>query len=98
VRPIRTFALPALLLTISVDTARANGGRHDGNGCHYETATGHYHGHRTVRPNRDANAPVKNSRENICPGQSSSNYSTQKCFSAYSTLQACESSGGRAAR
>jgi hypothetical protein len=97
-RRIRTFALPALLLTISVDTARAHGGRLDGNGCHDETATGHYHCHRTVRPNRNVNAPVKKSRENICHGLTSSNYSTLKYFIAYPTLQARESSGGRAAR
>ena len=77
--------------------ASAHPGGLDTNGCHYDTATGRYHCHRDPKPNRDKNAPAKKSRENVCHDKSSPNYSTLKYFVSYPSLQACLTSGGRAA-
>jgi hypothetical protein len=95
---LRSLQLLALLSALSMSTAHAHNGKLDGNGCHYETATGRYHCHRTVKPNKDVKAPVKKSRENVCHGESSSNYSTLKYFIGYPSMAACLTSGGRAAQ
>ena len=76
--------------------ASAHPGGLDGNGCHYDTATGRYHCHRDPKRNRDVNAVAKKSRENVCHDQSSPNYRTLKYFVSYPSLQACLTSGGRA--
>ena len=94
----RILAVLLLLQAFSMGAAFAHNGKLDGNGCHYETATGLYHCHRTVKPNKDVKAQVKKSRENVCHDKSSSNYSTLKYFVSYSTMAACVSSGGRAAQ
>jgi hypothetical protein len=51
-----------------------------------------------VKPNRNVNAAVKKSRENVCHDKSSSNYSTIKYFIAYKTMGECVSSGGKPAK
>jgi hypothetical protein len=48
-----------------------------------------------MKPNKDVNAPVKKSRENICLDQTSPNYKALKFFIAYPTMEACLT-GGRA--
>ena len=95
-RLIRGFALSAFLLASSTAPALAHPGKLDGNGCHYETATGEYHCHKEVKPNRNSGAAVKKSRENVCHDKSSPNYSTIKYFVTYKTMAECLSSGGKA--
>jgi len=97
-RRIPGFAFPALLLAFSAGPAGAHPGKLDANGCHYETATGEYHCHKEVKPNRNTSAAVKKSRENVCHDKTSSNYSTIKYFVAYKTMAECVSSGGKAPR
>ncbi|MEO8016327.1 MAG: hypothetical protein ABI769_00810, partial [Pseudomonadota bacterium] len=65
---------------------------------HYESATHRYHCHKPAKLNRNINAPVKKSRENLCHDQSSPNYTTLKYFVAYKTMPQCLTSGGRAAQ
>lgn len=93
---VRSLAALALLHLLATSPANAHPGKLDGNGCHYETASGEYHCHKTVKPNRNVTAPVKKSRENLCHDKSSSNYSTLKYFVTYRTMTECLSSGGRA--
>ncbi len=88
---IRALRFPLVLQWLGIDAAGAHPGSLDGNGCHYDTASGRYPCHRTVKPNRDVNAPVRQSRENVCQDRNSPNYSTL-------TMPACQSSGGRAPR
>ena len=88
----------ALPFALSGGIVEAHNGKLDANGCHYESATGEYHCHKEVKPNRNVNAPVKKSRENVCHDKSSSNYSTIKYFIAYKTLGECVSSGGKPAK
>ena len=95
-RRILTLTSFALSLALAAGTASAHNGKLDGNGCHYESATGEYHCHEEVKPNRNVNAAVKKSRENVCHDKSSPNYSTLKYFVPYPSLQACLTSGGRA--
>ncbi len=95
-RRIEGFASFALLLAFSAGPAEAHSGKLDGNGCHYEAASGDYHCHREVKPNRDVNAPVEKSRENVCHDKSSPNYSTIKYFISYKSVAECTTSGGRA--
>ena len=83
--------------------AAAHPGGVDANGCHYERSTGKnwqdtYHCHEHKPANRDTNAAVKKSRENVCHDKSSSNYSTIKYFVAYKTMAECQSSGGKSPR
>jgi len=80
---VQGFASSVLLLTLSIGTARAHSGGLDGNGCHYDTTSGRYHCHQEVKPNPDAKAPAKKSRENVCHDKSSPNYSTVKFFISY---------------
>jgi len=96
----RCLVLTALLLPLALaaQTADAHSGKLDGNGCHYDTSRGDYHCHKEVKPNRNVNAPVKKSRENICHDESSPNYSTIRYFIAYKTMAECQSSGGKAPR
>lgn len=96
--PLRILGFVALLSAPFVGTAQAHNGKLDGNGCHYETATGRYHCHRAVKPNKDVKAPVKKSRENVCHDAASSNYSTLRYFIGYPSMPACVTSGGRPAR
>jgi hypothetical protein len=93
---IRTLAVGLVLQTLMAGPAGAHPGGLDGNGCHYDSATGRYHCHKTVKPNPYVNAPVKKSRENVCHDQSSPNYSTLKYFVTYRTMAECLNSGGRA--
>jgi hypothetical protein len=93
----RSLAAAALLPLLAMSSANAHPGKLDGNGCHYETATGEYHCHKTVKPNRNVGAPVKKSRENLCHDKSSSNYSSLKYFVTYKSMAECLGSGGRAA-
>jgi hypothetical protein len=95
-RRIQTLTFFALLVVLTAGTADAHPGALDGNGCHYEKATGEYHCHKEVKPNSDVNAAVKKSRENVCHDKSSSNYKTVRYFIAYKTMAECVSSGGRA--
>ncbi len=62
---IPVWALAALWLGASAPAA-AHPGALDGNGCHYDTATGRYHCHRPGTKNPDVTAPAKKSRENVC--------------------------------
>jgi hypothetical protein len=97
-RRILTLTSFALSLALAAGTASAHNGKLDGNGCHYESATGEYHCHKEVKPNRNVNAAVKKSRENVCHDKSSSNYSTIKYFIAYKTMGECVTSGGKPAQ
>ena len=97
-RRIPSLAIFILPLTLAAGTAHAHNGKLDANGCHYESATGEYHCHKEVKPNRNVNAPVKKSRENICHDKSSSNYNTVKYFIAYKTMGECVTSGGKPAK
>jgi hypothetical protein len=96
---MKVMQIPALSLAalawFTAPPASAHPGALDGNGCHYDTATGRYHCHRAGRKNPDVNAPAKRSRENVCHDQSSPNYSTLKYFLSYPSLQACLTSGER---
>jgi hypothetical protein len=87
------------VLTLSVafaaGNARAHSGKLDGNGCHYEGASGEYHCHKDVKPNRNVKAAVKKSRENVCHDASSPNYGTIKYFVAFKSMAECKSSGGK---
>ena len=96
----RILVLTALSLPFALlcGPAMAHNGKLDANGCHYESATGEYHCHKEVKPNRNVNAAVKKSRENVCHDKSSSNYSTLKYFIAYKTMGECVSGGGKPAR
>ncbi len=93
---IQRLAFTALLLGFAAGPAVAHPGKLDANGCHYESASGEYHCHKEVKPNRNTSAAVKKSRENVCHDKSSPNYSTIKYFIAYKTMAECQSSGGRA--
>jgi hypothetical protein len=88
---IRALLFLLVLQWLGIDAASAHPGKLDGNGCHYDTASGRYHRHRTVKPNPDVKAPVKKSRENVCHDGNSPNYNTL-------TMPACQTSGGRAPR
>jgi hypothetical protein len=99
-RTTHTRRIPAacaltLLLALPAGSP-AHPGALDGNGCHYDTATGRYHCHRQPKKNPDVNAPAKKSRGNVCHDARSPNYSTLKYFVSYPSLQACLTSGGRA--
>ena len=94
----RILTLTAIVLAQSVGPAHAHNGKLDANGCHYESATGEYHCHKEVKPNRNVNAPVKKSRENVCHDKSSSNYKPIKYFIPYKTMGECVSSGGKPAK
>ena len=96
-RRILTLTALALPLAIAFGTADAHNGKLDANGCHYESATGEYHCHKDVKPNRKVDAVAKKSRENVCHDKSSSNYKTLKYFIAYKSMAECVASGGRAA-
>jgi hypothetical protein len=97
-RRIPILTLTAAALTLAAGPASAHNGKLDANGCHYESATGEYHCHKEVKPNRNVNAAAKKSRENVCHDKSSSNYSTIKYFVAYKTMGECVSSGGKPAK
>ena len=97
-RRIPSLAIFILPLALAAGTADAHNGKLDANGCHYESATGEYHCHKEVKPNRNVNAAVKKSRENVCHDKSSSNYSTLKYFIAYKTMGECVTSGGKPAK
>jgi hypothetical protein len=90
------LTLFVLLPALGPGVVEAHPGALDGNGCHYEKATGQYHCHKEVKPNTQVNAPVKKSRENVCHDKSSPNYKTLKYFIAYKTNAECLDSGGRA--
>ena len=80
--------------------ASAHSGGVDANGCHYERSTGKnwqdtYHCHEHKPANRDTNAAVKKSRENICHDAGSPNYSKLQYFVAYKSMKQCTTSGGR---
>ena len=96
-RRIQTLTLFALPLALAIGPADAHPGKLDANGCHYESATGDYHCHKEVKPNRNVNAAVKKSRENVCHDKSSPNYTTIKYFIPYKSMGECVTSGGRAA-
>ena len=97
-RRILTLTALSLPLALSSGVADAHNGKLDANGCHYESATGEYHCHKEVKPNRNTSAAVKKSRENVCHDKSSPNYSTIKYFVAYKTMAECQSSGGKSPR
>jgi hypothetical protein len=97
-RRILALTVTAASLVLAAGPALAHNGKLDANGCHYESATGEYHCHKEVKANRNVNAAVKKSRENVCHDKSSSNYSTIKYFIAYKTLGECVSSGGKPAK
>ena len=97
-RRILTLTSFALSLALAAGTANAHNGKLDANGCHYESATGEYHCHKEVKPNRNVNAAVKKSRENVCHDKSSSNYSTIRYFIAYKSMGGCVTSGGKPAQ
>jgi hypothetical protein len=96
--PLRISGILSVFAALASGTAHAHSGKLDGNGCHCEAATGLYHCHRAVKPNKDVKAPAKKSRENVCHVATSSNYSTLKYFIGYPSTQACVTSGGRQAR
>ena len=96
-RLLQGFTLTAVLLALPCGVALAHPGKLDGNGCHYESASGEYHCHKEVKPNRNVNAAVKKSRENVCHDKSSPNYTTIKYFIPYKSMGECVTSGGRAA-
>ena len=80
--------------------AAAHPGGVDANGCHYERSTGKnwqdtYHCHEHKPANRDTNAAVKKSRENICHDSKSPNYKQLQRFISYKTMKQCTASGGR---
>ena|SRR5690242_15786174 len=97
-RRIPAIAVFMLPWALAAGPALAHNGKLDANGCHYESATGEYHCHKEVKPNRNVKAAVKKSRENVCHDKSSSNYSTLKYFIAYKTMGECVSSGGKPAK
>ena len=88
----------ALPLALATGAAHAHPGKLDANGCHYESASGEYHCHKEVKPNRNVKAAVKKSRENVCHDRSSPNYTTLKYFIAYKTMGECVTSGGKPAQ
>jgi hypothetical protein len=90
-------ALFLALLAGMASNALAHPGGLDTNGCHYDSGTGKYHCHRDPKRNRNLNAVAKKSRENVCHDKTSPNYSTLKYFVSYPSMQACITSGGRAA-
>jgi hypothetical protein len=94
-RTVVLLAFAAVLVSLGI-VAQAHPGGLDGNGCHYENDTGRYHCHRTVKANANVKAPAKKSRENVCHGATSPNYTTLKYFIAFETMEACLKSGGRA--
>ena len=96
-RRILTLTALSLPLALSSGVADAHNGKLDANGCHYESATGEYHCHKEVKPNRKVDAVAKKSRENVCHDKSSSNYKTLRYFIAYKSMAECLASGGRAA-
>jgi hypothetical protein len=96
-RRFRILGSLALLPALFADAAGAHSGKLAANGCHYESITGEYHCHQEVKPNRNVNAPVKKSRENVCHDRSSSNYKTIKYFIPYETVGESVTSGGRPA-
>ena len=87
----------ALIFLLSGAPARAHSGGLDANGCHYDSATHHYHCHGEPRRKRDVNAPAKKSRENVCHDKTSPNYTSLKYFVSYPSMQACVASGGHPA-
>jgi hypothetical protein len=96
----RILSLTALTLALALvaGAAGAHNGKLDANGCHYESATGEYHCHKEVKPNRAVYAAVKKSRENVCHDKASPNYSTIKYFIAYKNMGECVTSGGKPAK
>jgi len=96
-RRILTLTAITLTLALSAGVACAHNGKLDANGCHYASATGEYHCHKEVKPNRKVDAVAKKSRENVCHDRTSSNYKTIKYFIAYKSMAECVASGGRAA-
>jgi len=95
---VRSLAAVTLLHLLATSPANAHPGKLDGNGCHYDTATGRYHCHKQtseLTPNPAVTSPVKKSRENVCHDKSSPNYKTIKYFVPYKTLPECLTSGGR---
>jgi len=74
--------------------ASASPGVLDKNGCHYDTADGKYHCHKTVPPNTDVNAPVKKGRDNICHDDRSPEYRYLRYFISYYSMNECVASGG----
>ena len=72
----------------------------DANGCHHERSSGSswqdtYHCHEHKPANRDTNAAVKKSRENICHDSKSPNYKQLQRFISYKIMKQCTASGGR---
>ena len=74
-RVARAAAFASFLAPLGM-VARAHPGNLVGSGCHSITESGRYYGHRDAKPNRDARALIKKSRENVRRGKSSPNYST----------------------
>ena len=96
---IPTLGFFSLLQMFAAGAVSAHSGALDGNGCHYEKSTGRHrcHAHtRDLKPNPDAHAPVKKSREDICHDNSSSNYTSSEYCVSRETLAARLASGGRA--
>jgi hypothetical protein len=76
--------------------AQAHPGGYDRNAGHYEDGRGNrYHCHREPRPNTDAGAVAKKSRDNVCRDSSSPNYRQLKYFISYRSMKDCLASGGR---
>ena len=111
-RPL--FLLVLLTASIGASLAGAHPGGLDSSGCHHNRKTGDYHCHRApptpsnppTTPSRIAPlaAPesprgvVKKSRTGICHGPSSRYYAQTLHFTAFDSLEACLSSGGRLPR
>ena len=89
------LASAAGLVSLGI-VAQAHPGGLDTNGCHYQTDTGRYHCHRTVKANTNVQAPARKSRENVRHDATSPNYTTLEYFNAFETMAACLNSGGRA--
>jgi hypothetical protein len=82
--------------------ALAHSGGLDSKGCHTNRKTGDYHCHRAQAPAGDSKdaassaAPaVKKSKSDICHDRESPYYERTTNFTAFSSMAACLSSGGR---
>ncbi|HET7810963.1 MAG TPA: YHYH domain-containing protein [Steroidobacteraceae bacterium] len=85
--------LTAALFALPMPAVSSPGGL-DKNGCHYDTADGHYHCHKGGTLNTDVNAPVKKGRDNICHDDRSPEYRYLRYFISYYSMNECVASGG----
>jgi len=92
-----SLSLPALLAAALAGLpmpATSSPGVLDKNGCHYDTADGKYHCHRSGSINTDKNAPAKKGRDNICHDERSPEYRYLRTFVSYYSMNECIASGG----